>query len=908
MNTTIDNFLTSFDKKTLDKGRDLFRRGKVLDVHVQDDGELQGLVQGSTREPYRQTVFVNNPATNPRGKNRVMGLCSCPVHRDCKHVTAVVFEYFAQQAEAITAEPANITPVKATEAKPSQRPTRRIEAEPQPLLRFGKGRYQAHRSGRVRTLLQQQKQLLKDAGEPVNALLESEQFCYVLPGFRYEDVTVDTLPEDIDAERVEQTLVVDGECLAIVRNVEAEQAWLDELHWVGLRPLLSAEASTTDDDLAHGLVFDLVHQDQPWIELMTKVVPRWETEGWEVRYNDDFPFANIVVPEEDVTWFNDLSPAEDGSLFLGIGIEIDGRQYELLPCLLRLMNEYTPASLAQLPEGGALPVVVEDGTKLYLPVSRIRTLISTLYELFDTQPKNSDIESGVRIQQADMALLDELEMESRHHESVVRLCRMIDQLSRPALADEVELPDSFKATLRGYQSEGVRWLQLLRRAEAGGILADDMGLGKTIQTLAHLCVEQAEGRLSRPALLVVPTSLITNWRAEAAKFAPTLRLLVLHGPDRHLDFSAIDQHDLIITTYPLVIRDAEVLMSRKWSQLILDEAQNIKNPLSKVTQLLCRFTASQRLCLTGTPLENHLGELWSQFHFLNPGLLRERTHFNRHFRKPIEQHGDARRQRALHARIAPFMLRRTKAEVATELPPKTIMIKRAVFKTKQRDLYETVRVTMEKKVRRLVASKGLKRSQIEVLDALLKLRQICCDPALLKLPAAQQINESAKLELLLTLLPELLEEGRRVLIFSQFTSMLSRIESALQTAAIDYVKLTGATRDRATPLQRFQNEEVPVFLISLKAGGTGLNLTAADTVIHYDPWWNPAVEDQATDRAYRIGQDKPVFVYRLIVEDSVEEKMLGLQERKRALAESVYDSAGGMSYGFDESDLAELFS
>ena len=235
------------------------------------------------------------------------------------------------------------------------------------------------------------------------------------------------------------------------------------------------------------------------------------------------------------------------------------------------------------------------------------------------------------------------------------------------------------------------------------------------------------------------------------------------------------------------------------------------------------------------------------------------------------------------------------------------MVKRAVFKSKQRDLYETVRAAMDKKIRKLIAEKGLKRSQIEILDALLKLRQICCDPALLKLPAAKKVDESAKLQLLKTLLPELLEEGRRVLIFSQFTSMLARIEAWLNSDGIEYVKLTGATRDRATPLQRFQNEEVPVFLISLKAGGTGLNLTAADTVIHFDPWWNPAVEDQATDRAYRIGQDKPVFVYRLIIEDSVEEKILKLQESKRALADSVYDSTGKLGYNFDEADLAELF-
>jgi len=307
-------------------------------------------------------------------------------------------------------------------------------------------------------------------------------------------------------------------------------------------------------------------------------------------------------------------------------------------------------------------------------------------------------------------------------------------------------------------------------------------------------------------------------------------------------------------------------------------------------------------------MENHLGELWSLFHFLLPGFLGDEMRFNSIFRRPIEKGKNNERRQILAHRVRPFILRRKKEEVVTELPPKTEIIQNVELSESQRDLYESVRLAMHQRVREEVDKKGLSRAHIIILDALLKLRQICCHPQLLKLPAAQNVKESAKLELLMDLVPQMIDEGRKILLFSQFTSMLAIIETALTQKNIPYVKLTGDTQDRATPVAKFQAGEVPLFLISLKAGGTGLNLTAADTVIHYDPWWNPAVENQATDRAHRIGQEKNVFVYKLMTIGTVEEKIAEMQSRKKELVEGLLDAERAQNLKLTPDDLEVLFA
>jgi SNF2 family DNA or RNA helicase len=348
--------------------------------------------------------------------------------------------------------------------------------------------------------------------------------------------------------------------------------------------------------------------------------------------------------------------------------------------------------------------------------------------------------------------------------------------------------------------------------------------------------------------------------------------------------------------------------------VILDEAQMIKNPASKVSQMARALRADGRLCLSGTPVENHLGELWSLFDFLQPGLLGDERHFQRQYRTPIERNGDRTRAEALSARLAPFLLRRTKDRVAKELPPKVEIIESITLDEKQRDFYDGVRLAMHQRILEVVRQQGLARSQITILDALLKLRQVCCDPRLVRMSgegtAAPEatVPPSAKLEWLSTVLPELVAEGRRILLFSQFTSMLRLIESLVSELAIPYCLLTGETQDRTAVVQRFQSGEVPLFLISLKAGGTALNLTAADTVIHYDPWWNPAVEAQATDRAHRIGQTKSVFVYKLIAQDTVEQRMLQLQADKRVLADQLYTQKSASPTALGAEDLEMLFA
>lgn len=380
------------------------------------------------------------------------------------------------------------------------------------------------------------------------------------------------------------------------------------------------------------------------------------------------------------------------------------------------------------------------------------------------------------------------------------------------------------------------------------------------------------------------------------------------GSDRKSKQDQINEAQVVVTSFALMQRDAEFWQAIALHSVIVDEAQYIKNSKAKTAQVIRQLSCDHRLCLTGTPMENHLGELWSLFDFVMPGFLADEQTFKKRYRNPIEQHGDQDCQGRLSQRVSPFMLRRTKSDVVQELPPKTEIIQRVTLDKAQWQLYSSVRLSMEKRVRELMAEKGLKRSHIEILDALLKLRQACCDPRLLKIPAAEKVKHSAKLEALVEMVTELVSEGRKILVFSQFATMLGLIEEALKTEQIRTSKLTGQTRNRQQAIDAFTLGDAQVFLISLKAGGVGLNLTAADTVIHYDPWWNPAAESQATDRAYRMGQDKPVFVYKLIAENTVEEKILTMQAKKQALADSLFGDEDALSVWSDSQTILGLFS
>ncbi|CAN7586958.1 SNF2-related protein [Massilia sp. LjRoot122] len=643
-----------------------------------------------------------------------------------------------------------------------------------------------------------------------------------------------------------------------------------------------------------------------WVRFARHELPRLRVIGWEIEIKGDFRYDFTEVQD----WYAELS--EDGEgvnawFDLELGILVDDRRYSLLPLLLEMIRktpqDFSIGALATRDEGSDVVVELPNTMRVVLPWSRVKPILSTLIELHFSERMGSTL----RLPVTDAARLAELEQAAQlRWMGGERLRELGRKLGDFGGVLQVEAPAGLQATLRPYQQAGLAWMQFLREYGFGGILADDMGLGKTIQTLAHILAEKEAGRLDLPALVVAPTSLMGNWQSETARFAPGLRVLLLHGKERAGQFDQIAGADLVLTTYPLLGRDEQALRSHRYHLLILDEAQYIKNKRSKAAQVACLLDARHRLCLTGTPVQNHLGELWSQFHFLMPGLLGDEKAFKAGFRKPIEQHGDMLRKDLLARRVRPFMLRRTKDKVATELPPKTEVVLPVEFGAAQRDLYETVRLAMDRKVRAEIERKGLARSQIVILDALLKLRQVCCDPRLLKSGSAE--TGSAKLVTLMDLLDTLLSEGRKVLVFSQFTSMLALVGKALQDRAVEFVTLTGDTVDREAPIASFQQGQVPVFLISLKAGGVGLNLTAADTVVHYDPWWNPASENQATDRAWRIGQEQPVFVYKLIVRGTLEERIQDMQRRKGELANALLDAEGGVSPAIGADDLQAVFA
>jgi superfamily II DNA or RNA helicase len=645
---------------------------------------------------------------------------------------------------------------------------------------------------------------------------------------------------------------------------------------------------------------------QAWLAFMLEAVPALQAEGWEILCDADFPHRLAHADN----WYADLATNRDDRWFdLRLGVKVDGESVNLLPALVAYLQETLDRHDTYYRIGEHLLLRLKDGRHLPIAIERVQRIADTLVELLERDSLNRrqalslPLSHASRLTQLTQVLHDP-ELQSSDQTLLAR----IKNLEGFSSIEPLPAPASFRATLRHYQEEGLAWLQFLRRYQLGGILADDMGLGKTAQTIAHLLLERQQGRLNKPSLIVAPVSVIGNWQQELRAFAPSLNVLTLHGARRKELFHAIGTTDVVIAGYPSLQLDSEALLGHQFYFVILDEAQMIKNPRAKVSQMARALRAQHRLCLTGTPMENHLGELWSLFDFLQPGLLGNERQFQFHYRTPIEKNGNRTRAEALNRRIAPFLLRRTKDAVAQELPPKTQIVESLVLDEQQRDFYDGIRLAMHERVREVIALHGIARSHITVLDALLKLRQACCDPRLVSADADTRAVPSAKMEWLLTVLPELVAEGRRILLFSQFTAMLRLIEAAVTGLSIPYCLLTGETQQRPAVVEKFQSGAVPLFLISLKAGGTGLNLTAADTVIHYDPWWNPAAETQATDRAHRIGQDQPVFVYKLITQGTVEEKILQLQADKHALANQLYAGTTTSPSQLNAADLQALFA
>ena len=627
-----------------------------------------------------------------------------------------------------------------------------------------------------------------------------------------------------------------------------------------------------------------------------------KSEGFEIIIEPP-----VSLQAESVTDFDfDIQPVDNGWFDLGLQLKHEGTSYNLLPLILNW--------LAQGNRNTPLTIIADDGRRLSVPPEMVRPVADILMELYDDSTEQLPVSRGRALSLTKLSEeLSEAGASTEWHgdKTLLALADKIERVSinQDSLLKAAKAPRTLKAELRPYQLTGMAWLNFLHEAELCGVLADDMGLGKTVQTLAHVLSLKQRRRLKGPVLVVAPTSVLHNWAREAQRFAPSLNTRVWHGAERHAEPLTECDALLVVTSYSLALRDQALLAAHGFVLLVLDEAQIIKNPAAKVTQALKRMPIAQRICLTGTPLENHLGELWSLFDFLMPGMLGVQKRFSQHFRTPIEKHGDADRQRRLNNAIAPFLLRRRKNAVASELPPKTTVVVKIKLDTDQARLYETIRVGMEKRVRQLLQERGVARSHIQMLDALLKLRQSCCHPQLVKLDSARKVKTSAKTEHVLGMIEELVAEGRKIILFSQFTQMLDILERELGKRRIKFVKLTGKTRKREEAIDAFQRGDVPLFLISLKAGGTGLNLTAADTVIHYDPWWNPAVENQATDRAHRIGQDKPVFVYKLIAENTVEDKIVAMQARKQMLADATVERGDANPVSaLSSSDILALFA
>lgn len=758
--------------------------------------------------------------------------------------------------------------------------------------------------------------------------------------------------------QVQELFDTGGPVLRMQRNLAAEADAMDRVWDLGLVPVDPAKLQWRHRAAASSLgpVWTLAQEAQ-FGDFWADVVPQLRTEGWSVVVCPGFAHESVPVQRWKLHIAPDtgeilgkevdgplaararpvqklMLPEREGAWLLTLGIEIDGETLDLAPLLADLLRRdarwLNAQQMAAIDDIAIISLRAPGGKRIDAPAGPLKAIVGAMVDLL-TDPTRNQRKDGdpLHLGAWEARRIEALRagLVQAHRVGTVNgwsndwqlqgdagLAHLAQRLRRIGTPQPVAAPQGLQVQLRPYQLEGLAWLQYLREQGLGGILADDMGLGKTAQALAHVLAEKEAGRLTRPALVVLPTSLLFNWQAEAARMAPGLRVLALHGADRAKRYPHIADHDLVLTTYPLLWRDVEALAAQPFHLLILDEAQMVKNAGSRSARALRKLQAPHLLCLTGTPLENHLGELWAQFDFLMPGFLGDVRSFNARWRKPIEENGETLRAQLLAQRVRPFILRRRKQDVATELPPRTETILRVQLQGKQRELYEAVRTTSDKQVRRALERQGFEGSQIAILDALLKLRQVCCDPRLVKgTTKTAHTMERAKLELLADLLPALVDEGRRVLVFSQFTEMLALAAEMLDTLALPYLTLTGQTppRERGAVVKRFQAQDetsAPILLASLKAGGVGLNLTAADTVIHLDPWWNPAVEEQATARAHRIGQGQPVFVYKLVVEGSIEERMLELQERKAALAHGVlgHDAEGAVK--FSEADLHALLA
>lgn len=567
---------------------------------------------------------------------------------------------------------------------------------------------------------------------------------------------------------------------------------------------------------------------------------------------------------------------------------------------------FSAADIQRLLLSGQSHTRLKNGKMAVIDTGAVEELQEVLLDCAPQQHAN-----GYRINSQQAGFL-EATLRQHSHWKVQAPSAWRDRATKQSGEAKLECPPlgALESVLRPYQKQGVAWLRFLRENGFGGILADEMGLGKTLQTLAFLSsFRAAQPDANAPHLIICPTSLVFNWVAEAKKFTPELKVLALHGPDRHKVFDQISASDIIVTSYALIRRDAEKYRDIEFDTVVLDEAQHIKNRQTQNAQAVKAVKSQHRVVLTGTPLENSVLDLWSIFDFLMPGYLGTAKDFRERYELPIVKEKNVEVQARLARRLRPFLLRRLKKDVAADLPAKLEQVSFCELTTEQRGVYQQFLEATRKEVLEAVGAQGEAKSRMVVLTALLRLRQVCCDLRLLKLENTKPATASGKLELFNELLEEVIDGGHRVLVFSQFVGMLTLLKERLTEEGIEYCYLDGSTTDRAKVVEKFQTgASIPVFLISLKAGGVGLNLTGADTVIHFDPWWNPAVEDQATDRAHRIGQTKVVTSYKLITRDTVEEKILTLQNRKRELIAATIGGEEEFAAALSWDEIQELLA
>jgi superfamily II DNA or RNA helicase len=651
------------------------------------------------------------------------------------------------------------------------------------------------------------------------------------------------------------------------RDIDAEHRYLVRLLELGFKPVVSASGQ------GHGL--ELNPRDLPGVaEPLLR-------EGWAVEVHGTTlrpPSPPSLRIESGIDWF-ELSGDVD---FAGVsGGSPDRLEMKQL--------------LAAISKGERF-VALSDGSQGLVPAEWMTT--------YDSLAKlaQGETDDGLRFLPSQALLVDALLAALPPAAVDASFAALRERLGSFERIKSKKEPKNFAGTLRGYQRQGLGWLDFLREFGLGGVLADDMGLGKTVQVLALLEANRTPATKKKanggglPSLVVAPRSLVYNWIDEAERFTPKLKVLDYTGADRDEVRDRLGDYDLVVTTYGTLRRDVAFLAGREFDTVILDEAQAIKNRESQAAKASRLLVARHRLALTGTPIENHLGELGSLFEFLNPGLLGRLPWLD----VLAGGHTASQQELALVAKgMRPFILRRTKAQVLEDLPPKTEQVLLTTLRPRQRELYDQLRAAYQASLLEKVEKEGVGRSAIQVLEALLRLRQVACHPGLVKPEWADA--GSAKLEALFEQVSEVLDEGHKVLVFSQFTSLLAFVRQHLDGLGVPYAYLDGSTRDRGAVVERFQTDpKTNLFLISLKAGGVGLNLTAAGYVFLLDPWWNPAVEAQAIDRAHRIGQSKAVFAYRLIARDTVEEKMLELQRSKKQLAETILEGGG------EGAGLAEL--